>query len=44
MIYETFFYIVIGFILGRISTRTIYIGRDKEQFDAADIGIRLKDR
>ena len=42
MDYELWFYMAIAFILGRISKLKFYIGTDKEEYDAADVAILLR--
>ncbi len=39
MEYETMFYMMIAFIVGRLSKLKIYIGYDEEKYKAADISI-----
>ena len=39
MNYMFFFYVLLAFLLGRLSTKEIYIGSDEEKYNSADIGI-----
>jgi len=42
MDFELMFYLLLAFIVGRISTMKVYIGHDKKKYEAADFGIQLR--
>jgi len=42
MNYELWFWILVAFLAGRWLPRKVYIGRDKEKFGKADLGILLR--
>ena len=42
MTYKLAFFCLTFFILGRLSKESIYIGNDKQKYDAASIGILLR--
>jgi len=41
MNFEIMFYLLAAFIVGRLSTRKIYIGCDQTKYDEADFAIYL---
>ncbi len=43
MDYEILFYMLIAFIVGRLSKLTFYIGPDDDKYNAADFGIKLRE-
>ncbi len=42
MNYEFWFWFIVAFLIGRFFPRKVYIGHDKEKYEAADIGILLR--
>jgi len=44
MNFEMMFYLLIAFIVGRLSKKKVYIGYDEKKYQSADLGIMLKER
>ena len=42
MDYQTLFWALAAFMLGRLSTRKWYIGHDKEKYEKANFGILFR--
>ncbi len=42
MDYQILFFLLVAFLLGRLSTRKFYIGYDEAKYKAADLAILLR--